>query len=67
MEAIRLETTVEIDGIVAVEALKAGERVEVIVLRLDPPPATAYPLRGTPGRYDLPFEPAVPESDWGLS
>jgi hypothetical protein len=59
MEAIRLETTIETDGVIAVESLRAGERVEVIVLRLDSPPKSAYPLRGTPGRYDNPFEPSL--------
>lgn len=33
MEAIRIETTVVKDGIITIPQLKAGERVEVIVLR----------------------------------
>lgn len=33
MEAIRLETTVGKDGILAIPELREGERVEVIVLR----------------------------------
>lgn len=37
MEAIRFETTVDQDGIVQVPDLKAGDHVEVIVLRLSPP------------------------------
>ena len=64
MEAIRIETTIETDGIVPVAALRAGERVEVIVLRLDPLATRGYPLRGTAARWDRPFDPVIPESDW---
>ena len=64
MEAIRFETTIKTDGVVPVEAVRAGERVEVIVLRLSLTSGNDYPLRGTSARYDRPFEPAIPEGDW---
>lgn len=66
MEAIRLETVVPSDGILKVSDpdLKAGEEVEVIVLRQPKRDADSrYPLRGTPFRYDEPFAPVVPPSD----
>jgi hypothetical protein len=36
MHPIRVETVVEEDGVLHVEGVRAGDRVEVIVLRLDP-------------------------------
>lgn len=60
MEVVRLEATIQIGGIVSVEGVKAGERIEVIVLRLDNTPNVGYPLRGTPYRLDRPFEPMIP-------
>ena len=64
MDAIRLETTVEHDGRIIVPGIKAGEAVEVIVLRRAPR-AKLYPLRATRGVYVAPFDAAIPESDWG--
>jgi len=64
MEAIKLETVIETDGVISVAELKAGERVEVIVLRHIPPRIKSYPLRGTPSRFDNPFDPAIPEDEW---
>jgi hypothetical protein len=64
MEAIRTETTIQQDGLIAVSGVKAGERVEVIVLRLAPPARDRYPLRGTKGRFDAPFEPTIAEDEW---
>ncbi len=67
MQAYRIETTVEPNGRVTLEALPfpVGEQVEVIVL-----PATnrstadnPYPLRGLPYRYERPTDP-VAEEDW---
>lgn len=66
MQAYKVVTTVDPDGSVTLDCLPfpAGERVEVIVLathRVDS--GKAYPLRGTPYRYDEPTEP-VAEADW---
>ena len=45
MEAIRIETSVGMDGVLAIPNLLAGERVEVIVLRQgSPPPSPAREL-----------------------
>ncbi len=63
MEAIRLETTVRHDGTINVPGVKAGQDVEVIVL-FKATGEKSYPLRGTAGVYRLPFDPAIPESDW---
>lgn len=66
VEAIRLETTIVQDGIVTVEGLVVGDRVEVIVLRIDGESKKRDPLRGSYGRYDNPFDPLVSEEeDWG--
>jgi hypothetical protein len=63
MEAIRIDTTVGTDGRIAVPGVHAGEEVEVIVL-LKQPRVKSYPLRGTLGIYNKPFEPAIPTADW---
>jgi hypothetical protein len=67
MQAFRVNTTIQEDGILTVShlPLQAGEVVEVIILVQ---PATAwpqdcYPLRGTPMTYIDPTEP-VAEADW---
>ncbi len=45
-------------------SLPEGQRV-VVVLPMDVgSKSEARPLRGTPCRYDAPFDPAVPEEDW---
>lgn len=69
MQAYRVESTVQPEGVLTLRnlPLPEGEKVEVIILV--PPPeveqADKYPLRGSqPYRYDAPFEPAVPEEDW---
>ena len=55
------------DGTILLDDLpfEAGETVKVTVektIRIDP--SNPYPLRGTPYRYDLPFEPVFPLEDW---
>ncbi len=52
MHAIRVETVVEEDGVLHIDGVRAGERVEVIVLRLD---ASA--------QRD-PFEPTPRSDEW---
>lgn len=66
MQAHRIETTIQPGGTLAVQGLPVpdGAHVEVIVLVKDEPARKAYPLRGTPYRFDEPLEPAVPESEW---
>lgn len=69
MQAYRIESTVQPEGVLTLRnlPLPAGEKVEVIILVAPPAiaPSEQYPLRGSqPYRYDDPFEPAVPEEDW---
>lgn len=67
MQAYRLATVVEHDGVLTLSNLpvKAGANVEVIILIQPTPPARgdAYPLRGQPLTYRDPFAP-VAQSDW---
>ena len=66
VQAHRIETTIQPGGTLAVQGLpvREGARVEVIVLVKDEPAHPLHPLRGTPYRFDDPFEPAVPATDW---
>lgn len=67
MEAYKTEARIEREGELRLADLpfRAGDEVEVIVLRREPPrPApNPYPLRGRPIRYEDPTEP-VAEDDW---
>jgi hypothetical protein len=65
MEAHRLEATVRPDGTLTIEGLPLGPgtSVEVIVLVKERPQSSAYPLQGTPYRFDDPFSPAEP-GEW---
>lgn len=70
MEEFKMETVIGKDGSLRIDALPfpAGVKVEVIVrapeeAAEDRTPASRYPLRGTPIRYDDPFE-SVAEDDW---
>lgn len=68
MQAYRVESTVQPEGVLTLRnlPLPEGEKVEVIIL-VSPPQieqADKYPLRGMPVIYHDPFEPAVPETDW---
>lgn len=67
MQAYRVETTLEQDGMLTLSnlPLRAGEVVEVIIL-VQPPVALdrqRYPLRGMPVRYVDPTEP-VAQTEW---
>jgi hypothetical protein len=77
MEAIRIETTVQADGVLSLSGLPfaAGQQVEVIVLESAAQATTTettsfdktsiHPFQGQPGVYlQDPFAPAVPEEDW---
>jgi len=69
MQAYRVESTVQSEGVLTLRnlPLPEGEKVEVIILVQQPEfeKSDKYPLRGSqPYRYDDPFEPAVPEEDW---
>jgi hypothetical protein len=66
MQAHRIETTIQPGGTLAVQGLpvREGARVEIIVLVKDEPAHPLYPLRGTPYRFDEPFEPVVPVTEW---
>ena len=67
LQAHRIETTLGPDGRLVLDDLPfaGGQPVEVIVLPRTVPTTAAnpYPLRGTPARYDRPFDP-VAEEDW---
>ncbi len=67
MQAYRVETVLQQDGMLTLSnlPLQAGASVEVIIL-VQPPAsrrANQYPLRGTPITYLNPTEP-VAQSDW---
>lgn len=68
MQAYRLETVLEQDGMLVLRSLplQAGTTVEVIIL-VQPTPlprhGERYPLRGLPVTYMNPTEP-VAQSDW---
>lgn len=69
MQAYKVESTVQTEGVLTLRNLPfpPGEKVEVLILVQQPDLAKTdkYPLRGSqPYVYDDPFEPAVPEEDW---
>ena len=53
---------VVVDGI----PVTKGQQVEVVI-RVEEPAKPTYPQRGLPIRYEEPFLPAVPESEWDAS
>ena len=68
MQAHRVETVVQPNGVVILEDLpfKQGEKVEIIIIEA-PKESSAknrYPLRGSVYEYEAPFEPAAPPEDW---
>jgi hypothetical protein len=67
MQAFRTETILSQDGILTVKGIpfRAGEKVEIIILKLQPNPVGSerYPLRNKPIRYLAPYE-SVAEEDW---
>lgn len=69
MSPLTLTATVEPGGTITLKdlPLTAGETVQVVVLPVqtaDPTEGGKYPLRGTPGVYLDPFEPACDPDDW---
>ncbi|MFP4309273.1 MAG: hypothetical protein ACLFQQ_18820 [Desulfococcaceae bacterium] len=70
MEEFKMETVIDKDGSLRIDAppFPAGVKVEVIVRTPDEAvgerkPALRYPLPGAPIRYDEPLE-SVPERHW---
>jgi hypothetical protein len=66
MQAYRVETTVQQDGMLTLSnlPLQAGETVEVIILiRPSALPQNRYPLLGLPITYVDPTE-SVAQADW---
>lgn len=67
VQAYKTEVRIEREGELRLADLpfRAGDEVEVIVLRREsaPPSTNPYPLRGRPLRYEDPTEP-VAEDDW---
>ena len=70
MQTYHLEKIVAKDGKVTIQGLplRAGEKVEIIILRHSQKPAAqkGYALRGKAVRYDAPFEPAAPD-EWNAA
>lgn len=67
METHRVEKVIQPNGTALLEYLpfKEGETVEIVIVKSEPEAAkNPYPLRGTPYKYENPFEPAVPVEDW---
>ncbi len=75
MEAVRIETTVQADGVITLSGLPfaAGEQVEVIVLEAgsqaitiaaaSSDEASLHPFQEQPGVYlQDPFAPAIPDN-----
>lgn len=67
MQAYKAEVKIEREGELRLLDLpfRAGDEIEVILLRREPTQAAKnpYPLRGLPIRYENPTEP-VAEDDW---
>lgn len=68
MKEHKVKVVVLENGKVVVEGIPVtkGQQVEVVI-RVEEQPKPTYPLRGLPIRYDEPFLPAVPESEWDAS
>jgi len=68
MASYRATLTVKSDGELTLKHLpfRTGEEVRVTVEAASPQqlPQDRFPLRGTPYRYDDPFEPAAGIEDW---
>jgi hypothetical protein len=71
MTPIKLTATVQPGGTLTLDHLPfaAGESVEVVLSPVttpaaDPTEGGKYPLRGTPGCYIDPFEPACDPDEW---
>jgi hypothetical protein len=75
MNAYKIRSIVMADGSIALKGLPftAGKSVEVIILDDISAQEVANPiderwkaLQGSVTRYDDPFEPAIPQSDWDV-
>lgn len=71
MSPLMLNVTVQPGGKITLEHLPfaEGDAVQVVIVRApaptdDPTEGGKYPLRGTPGVYIDPFEPACDPEDW---
>jgi hypothetical protein len=73
MDAFRIKTRITSETLQIPELKKwLGKDVEIIIQERSAQPSPKdplsekerYPLRGTVLRYDDPFGPAVPDSDW---
>lgn len=67
MEAHRVEKIVQSNRVVVLDDLpfEEGDKVEVIVIKSgNKQQNERYPLRGTPYRYEDPFEPVVSFEEW---
>jgi hypothetical protein len=62
------EAVIEKDGELHVSGLplKPGDRVRVFIIPEASPSVQGerYPLHGSPGRYDDPFEPVASPDEW---
>ncbi len=76
MNAYKIEALLDEDGTLVLKDLpfRAGDVVEVIFLERaiqtkqeKPPTSSDYPLKGTVGQYNEPFEPAISPEDWEIS
>ncbi len=67
METLRVEKIIQSNGTIVLENLPfdEGEKVEIIILKSNAEKENRlYPLRGTPYKYENPFESAVSPEDW---
>jgi hypothetical protein len=67
MELHSIHATVTTEGTIVLDDLpfEAGDEVSITVVKTAKrDPNNPYPLRGTPYRYDNPFDPVVPPEDW---
>lgn len=69
MQTFRIESIVSPKRVLTIRGVpfRAGERVEVIVVRISHAPGTGkrYPLRGKPFSLPLPFD-SIAENDWDV-
>lgn len=63
--AHRVEAVLRQDGTLTLDRLpfRAGQAVEVVIVPRAAPGSAGEPLRGTPVRYDRPFDP-VAADEW---
>ncbi len=74
MNAYKIRSIVTADGSIVLKGIPVGRSVEVIVLddvsdlnsASQPPDERWKSLQGSVTRYDDPFEPAIPLTDWDV-